>query len=228
MRIPSPSAVSRSSSPEQSIPLLTTPIFSVRSIRRSPGSTAPGQRDRHALADGDVRGPAHDVERLAAAERHAWSATAGRRAGGAPTVSSSPTTTFVPVGAPALDALDLHPEQGQALGQLLRGRARCRRSRAARTAAPSSELLQEAQVVLEEQAQVGDAVAQHLDPLRAHAEGEALVALRDRGRRTGARPDGPCRPRGSSSSRSGRRPGQPEPPHTRHSTSNATDGSVNG
>ena len=40
--MPSPSAVSRSSSPEQSMPLLTTPIFSVRSIRRSPGNTAPG------------------------------------------------------------------------------------------------------------------------------------------------------------------------------------------
>ena len=42
MRMPSASEVSPSSSPEQSIPLLTTPIFSVRSIRRSPGRTAPG------------------------------------------------------------------------------------------------------------------------------------------------------------------------------------------
>ena len=42
IRIPSASTVSPSSSPEQSIPLLTTPIFSVRSIRRSPGRTAPG------------------------------------------------------------------------------------------------------------------------------------------------------------------------------------------
>ena len=42
IRIPSASAVRPSSSPEQSIPLLTTPIFSVRSIRRSPGRTAPG------------------------------------------------------------------------------------------------------------------------------------------------------------------------------------------
>ena len=48
------------------MPLLTTPIFSVRSIRRSPGSTAPGQRDRHPLAGGDVRRAAHDVERLPA------------------------------------------------------------------------------------------------------------------------------------------------------------------
>ena len=40
--MPSASAVRWSSSPEQSMPLLTTPIFSVRSMRRSPGRTAPG------------------------------------------------------------------------------------------------------------------------------------------------------------------------------------------
>ncbi len=43
MRMPSASDVSFSSSPEHSMPLLTTPIFSVRSMRRSPGSTAPGK-----------------------------------------------------------------------------------------------------------------------------------------------------------------------------------------
>ena len=42
IRIPSPSDVRLSSSPEHSIPFETTPIFSVRSMRRSPGSTAPG------------------------------------------------------------------------------------------------------------------------------------------------------------------------------------------
>src|SRR3954471_9076428 len=42
---------------------------------------------------------------------------------------------------------------------------------------PSSELLEETQVVLEEQPQVRDAVLEHLDPLRTHAEGEALVPL---------------------------------------------------
>src|SRR5680860_319335 len=45
--------------------------------------------------------------------------------------------------------------------------------------APScSKLLQEAQVVVEEQAQVGHAVAQHRDPLDAHPEREALDLLR--------------------------------------------------
>ena len=40
------------------------------------------------------------------------------------------------------------------------------------------ELPQEAQIVLEEQAQIVDAVAQHRQAIRSHAEGEALVALR--------------------------------------------------
>src|SRR5208282_3342874 len=44
-------------------------------------------------------------------------------------------------------------------------------------ASPSSELLEEAQVVLEVQAQIGDAVAQHRDPLDPHAKREAGDAL---------------------------------------------------
>src|SRR5919198_3478588 len=42
----------------------------------------------------------------------------------------------------------------------------------------SPELLQEAEVVFQEQAQVRDAVLEHLDSLRSHAERETLVALR--------------------------------------------------
>src|SRR3954447_209428 len=44
--------------------------------------------------------------------------------------------------------------------------------------APWLEALQEAHVVLEEDAQILDAVAQHRDPVRAHPEREALVPLR--------------------------------------------------
>src|SRR3954447_11781875 len=44
--------------------------------------------------------------------------------------------------------------------------------------AHSSELLEETEVVLEEQPDIGDAVLEHLDPLGTHAEGESLVALR--------------------------------------------------
>src|SRR5438270_1160405 len=51
------------------------------------------------------------------------------------------------------------------------------RRRSASTRRPASELLQEAHVVLEEQAQVGNAVLEHGDALDPHPEGEALDAL---------------------------------------------------
>ena len=62
---------------------------------------------------------------------------------------------------------------------------RCLRTRA------FSELLEEAQVAVEEQAQVVDAVAQHGQALEARAEREADVALRDRGRSCAPRRDAP-------------------------------------
>ena len=40
------------------------------------------------------------------------------------------------------------------------------------------ELPQEAQVVLEKKPQIADAVAKHREPVRSHAEREALVPLR--------------------------------------------------
>ena len=70
------------------------------------------------------------------------------------TASSSPTTTLLPVGAPALDALDLHAEQRQPLGQLLGRQLDVDVLAQPATAAPSSELLQEPQVVLHVQPQV--------------------------------------------------------------------------
>ena len=93
MRIPSASAVSPSSSPEQSMPLLTTPIFSVRSIRRSPGSTAPGRATGtrwpaamfvapHTISSGS---PSPSVTRVSdSRSARGWRSTD----------SSSPTTTF--------------------------------------------------------------------------------------------------------------------------------------
>src|SRR5262249_19461980 len=52
------------------------------------------------------------------------------------------------------------------------------RTRGAIRQALSSELLQEPQVVVEEQAQVRDAVLEHRDALDAHAEREALHLVR--------------------------------------------------
>src|SRR5512140_3040156 len=46
------------------------------------------------------------------------------------------------------------------------------------TSYPSRKLPQEAHVVLEERAQVGDAITQHRQALDAHAEGKTGVALR--------------------------------------------------
>src|SRR5262249_35126112 len=57
-------------------------------------------------------------------------------------------------------------------------RAPDRSSCAARSRGPSSELLQDADVVLEELAQVRDAVLEHRDPLDAHPERESLNLLR--------------------------------------------------
>ena len=73
----------------------------------------------------------------------------------------------------------------------------------------STELPQEAQVVLEIQADVVHAVAQHGEPLDAHAERVAGVALRDRCPRCAARSGGPCRSRRSRASRCSCRRGSP-------------------
>ena len=80
----------------------------------------PRQRDRHPLAGSDVRCAAHDLERLARARGH-----------GREREPVGPRVRFdrqeladhhvAPVGAPFLDALDLHPEHGQPLGERLRG-----------------------------------------------------------------------------------------------------------
>ncbi len=79
-----------------------------------------GQRDRNPLADRDVGGAAHDLEGLAAAD-----VDPGERqpVGARMTLDREQLAHdhVVPVGAPGLEGLDLHAEQGQALGQLLGG-----------------------------------------------------------------------------------------------------------
>ena len=82
------------------MPLLVTPIFSVRSMRRSPGRTAPGQRHGDALAGGDVGRAADDLEDLAGADRHAGQ----RQAVGARMLLDTQELAdddVAPVGAPA-------------------------------------------------------------------------------------------------------------------------------
>ncbi len=62
------------------------------------------------------------------------------------------------------------------------------------------KLGQEAQIALEEQAQIVDAVAQHGQAVRPHAEGEARVLLRIDAATCAARWDAPCRSRRSPAS----------------------------
>src|SRR5690349_3012494 len=96
------------------------------------------------------------------------------------TARSSPTTTFcqsAPHGMIALTSIPSSVRRSASCSGV-RSNSTNSRSHESGTLMSSSELLEESEVVLEEEADVGDAVLEHLDPLRAHPEGEALVALR--------------------------------------------------
>ena len=93
MRIPSASEVRRSSSPEQSIPLLTTPIFSVRSIRRSPGRTAPGRATGTRWPGAMFVAP-QTIESTSSPPTRTVVSDRRSALGCFSTVSSSPTTTL--------------------------------------------------------------------------------------------------------------------------------------
>ena len=102
------------------MPLLTTPIFSVRSIRRLPGRTAPGRATGTRWPGAMLVAP-HTIssgspEPVVTVVSDSRSARGWRS-----TVRSSPDHHVAPVGAPRLDPLDLHPEQGQPLGERLGG-----------------------------------------------------------------------------------------------------------
>ena len=92
MRIPSASEVRPSSSPEQSIPLLTMPIFSVRSIRRPPGRTAPG-RATGTRCPGAMFVAPQTIDRGSPSPTRTVVSDSRSAFGCLATVSSSPTTT---------------------------------------------------------------------------------------------------------------------------------------
>ena len=80
----------------------------------------PGNRDGHPLARRDVRRPADNLEGLALTEgdgREGQPVGAGMLLDGQQLADDD----VLPVAAPALDPLDLDPEQGQPLGKLLWG-----------------------------------------------------------------------------------------------------------
>ena len=146
--MPSASAVSPSSSPEQSIPLLTTPIFSVRSIRRSPGRTAPGSATGHPLAGGDVRRAADDLERLAVAD--ASRVVSDSRSARGMTLDGQQLADddVPPVGRPTRSIpLTSMPSMRQPRGELLRRQVDVDVLAQPAERHLSSELVQEAQVV---------------------------------------------------------------------------------
>ena len=82
------------------------------------GQHGAGQGDRHALAGRDVRGAAHDLERLAVAERDTRQRQPVR-----PRMAlhgkQLADDDVPPVVAPADDPLDLHAEHREPLGELL-------------------------------------------------------------------------------------------------------------
>ncbi len=84
------------------------------------GQHRAGERDRDPLAGGDVRRPAHDLERLPCPDGHGRE----REPIGARVLLDRQQLAdddVAPVGTPRIDALDLHPEHRQALGEDLRG-----------------------------------------------------------------------------------------------------------
>ena len=175
--MPSASAVRPSSSPEQSMPWLSAPILAVTSMRRSPGSTAPGSATGTRWPAAMLCAPQTIDERLAG--RPTWTLVSdswSARGCGA-TSSSSPTTTFCQSAPDALDALDLHAEQRQPLGQRLRLRSKSTYSRSQDSGTRIENCSRKRRSFSMNSADVADAVAQHRDAVGAHAEGEALVAL---------------------------------------------------
>ena len=117
--MPSASSVRPSSSPEQSIPWLVTPAIVVTSMRRSPGSTAPGSATGTRWPDRDVRRAADDRELgLAIPDADAGQREL-RRAGMRSDLQQLAHDDALPVGADALDRADLHAQERQALRELL-------------------------------------------------------------------------------------------------------------
>src|SRR6266550_8431838 len=149
--------------------------------RRPPGSTAPGKATGtrwptamlvapHTISSGS---PGPVVTRV----------SESRSARGCfSTASSSPTTTFAQSlprrSMPLTSMPSIVRRAASSSGASSTSTSSRSHDSGTLIGGSSSELAQEAQVVLEEEAQVVDPVPEHRDALRAHPEGEALVALR--------------------------------------------------
>ena len=180
-RMPAWSPPSAISSVARIIPSLTMPrSFAAPSVRPS-ASRAPGRATATVWPAATFGAPQTIVagSRLADVDR-ADAQAVGVGVLRRPRAPARRRSARPPAAPWRNDALDLGAGQRQPRRELL-GRER----RVAVLAQPferdehqrRSELLEEAHVVVEVQAQVGDAVAQHRDPLDAHPEREAGDAL---------------------------------------------------
>ena len=153
-----------------------------------------GQRDHDGLARRDVRRAADDRAHVRAGELHGADVQAvrvGMRIGAHHLADPEEARVAVPGRhAHAQDPLELGAAQRQAYADLLgrqtgvavllepgQGYAHQCPTSWVCFAGWGTKLLQEAQVVLEEEPQVGHAVLEHRDPLDSHAERETLYPL---------------------------------------------------
>ena len=189
-RIPSWSSERRSSRPEHSIPLETTPFILRLAMAKPPGSTAPT----------GARGTRSPTSKFQAPQTTSIGAvpswTTTRRIRSAPSMGASSstwaTTTSAEALADPLDALDhqtqVVQDRGQVSGIPLEGgevtkpRKRYAHDGPLRLLASdlghtTSELTQEAEVVVGQDPHVGDLVPHLRAPVDAEAEGEPGPAV---------------------------------------------------
>ena len=161
-----------------------------------------GQRDHHGLAGGHVGRAAHDRALVRPAQAHGAHAQpvrvgmlARRRA---PRRCGTGRRCRRRAGRPRSRRARPRCRSAPAWSRAGPRPARGRSTPSATRRGPASELLQEAQVVLEQQAQVGHAVLEHRHAVDAEAEREALHVLRVVAvllARTRTRSGRPCRRR---------------------------------
>ena len=209
----------RARAPSTACPCDSTPRIVARRIALAAGQLRAFERAWHAHAGRGVRRAADDLQQLARADvDRAHPQPVGVRVRrNADDLADDDARERRRGGR---DVLDLEARHRQRVAQ--RGGVDRRIDERAQPVfgefhASLRELPQEAQVVLEEQAQVVDAVAQHRQPIGSHAEREALLALGIDARPRAARSDAP-----------GPQPAISSQPPSPKRMSISADGSVNG
>ena len=201
------------------MPCDSTPRIVARLIASPPGSVAPTSAHGAVHAGRGVRRAADDLQAARRADvdlAHAQPVGVRMRRD---RCRCAPTTTPANGGAAGATSSTSRPAivSVSHSAALSSGGSHSVRSQCSENFIALGELAQEAQVVLEEQAQVVDAVAQHRQPVEPHAEREALVALGIDADVRAARSDAP-----------GPSPAISSQPPSPNAMSISADGSVNG